>query len=62
MSVCRDAQKLLVHERDAVLRALTSAGFTLIGEAEEDGWSTITARRLSKRHVTAGFGRRSTGT
>jgi ribosomal protein L11 methylase PrmA len=39
---------LLAHERDEVLRALTGVDLTLIGEAEEDGWTTFTVRLMSK--------------
>jgi ribosomal protein L11 methylase PrmA len=37
---------LQTHERDEVWRAFD--GFEQISEADEAGWSTITARRLSK--------------
>ena len=38
---------LLAHERNEVLRALTAVDLIVIGEAEEEGWTTMTVRRLS---------------
>ncbi len=39
---------LLTHERDEVVSALADVDLNLVGSAEEEGWTTITARFLSK--------------
>jgi ribosomal protein L11 methyltransferase len=51
------ASGLLVGERDEVLRAF--AGLDIVSEAEEEGWITFTARKLSNG-IRSGYGAKLT--